>query len=142
MYSVLVSDDDKEDFRIQSSVDLNFKLAKGLVFKTFLAYYSKFVNRLQYLGHRANLYGAATGLNNSASYTDQKFIDLLNENLLTYIATFNKVHDLEITGLFSTNEQIVEQTQTTGKFFPDDNIRTLNQMAGSTNVTVDGTTNR
>lgn len=81
-------------------------------------------------------------MNNSASYTDQKFIDLLNENLLTYKATFNKVHDLEITGLFSTNEQIVEQTQTTGKFFPDDNIRTLNQMAGSTNVTVDGTTNR
>ncbi|WPR71013.1 TonB-dependent receptor [Flavobacterium sp. NG2] len=143
LYSVLVSDDDKEDFRIQSSMDLNFKLAKGLVFKTSVAYYSKFVNRLQFLGHRANLYGAATGLNNnSASYTDQKFVDLLNENLLTYKNTFGKVHDLELTGLFSVNKQIIEESKSTGQFFPDDNIRTLNQMLGSTNVTVDGTKNK
>jgi TonB-linked SusC/RagA family outer membrane protein len=143
LYTVMSSDDDKEDFRIQSSMDLNFKLAKGLVFKTSLAYYSKFVNRLKYFGHRANKYGSASSLNaNSAIYTDQKFVDLLNENLLTYKTTFAKKHDLELTGLFSVNKQNIEESISTGQFFPDDNIRTLNQMAGSTNVTVDGTKNK
>lgn len=143
LYSVLVSDDDKEDFRIQSSLDLNFKITKGLVFKTSVSYYSKFANRLQYLGHRSGSYGSAAISNaNSATYTDERFIDLLNENLLTYKTTFNKVHDLELTGLFSANTQRVVKSTSTGILFPDDNIRTLNQMAGSTNITVDGTTNK
>lgn len=142
LFSIYASDDDREDFRIQTNIGLSINLAEGLDFKTSFSYYSKFSNRLQFNGSRAGVYGAANVTNaNSAQYSNDKFVDLLTENLLTYKKTFNNVHSIDVTALYSAQKTIVNESDTFGAFFPNDKIRTLN--AGRTDsYFATGTTNR
>lgn len=141
LYTVNASDDDKEDFRIQANTGLSINLAKGLDFRTSISYYSKFSNRLVFTASRSGIYGDVNTTNqNSAVYSKDTFLDLLSENLLTYKKTFNKVHNFDLTGLYSVQKTKVTESTITAQYFPNDEIRTLN--AGRTDSYIStGTTN-
>ena len=142
LFSVLSSDDDQEDYRIQSNLGLSINLAEGLDFRTTLSYYSKFSNRLKFTGSRAGLYGSADVTNaNAAVYSKDTYVDLLTENLLTYKKTFNSVHNLDFTALYSAQKTTVSESDIFAAYFPNDDIRTLNAGRSDSYFST-GTTNQ
>lgn len=142
LFSVLASDDNQEDYRVQSNLGLSINLAEGLDFRTTLSYYSKFSNRLKFTGSRAGLYGSADVTNaNAAAYSKDTYVDLLTENLLTYKKSFNGVHNLDLTALYSAQKTSVSESDISAAYFPNDDIRTLNAGRSDSYFST-GTTNK
>ncbi|MFD0990783.1 SusC/RagA family TonB-linked outer membrane protein [Mariniflexile jejuense] len=116
-----LQDDDQEEFRIQSSFDLTYKITKDLTFKTSANAYYKYSDRLQWVGTNAN----SETNQNYAVYIRNNYKDLLSENTLNYIKDFNK-HSFNVLAGFSAQRTDYYYSSFTGQNYPNENIRTFN----------------
>ena len=121
---VLRSDLYNNDYRLQSSAELSVQLAPGLIFKTLgtsMMYYSSGLN---FYEREYN----SEGSNNSGTFINNNYTDLLSENTLNYNKSLKK-HDFSLLAGFTSQTTKVKNQQTTGIDFPSDDIRTLNSAA-------------
>ena len=121
---VLRSDLYNNDYRLQSSAELSVQLAPGLIFKTLgtsMMYYSSGLN---FYERDYN----SEGSNNSGTFINNNYTDLLSENTLNYNKSLKK-HDFSLLAGFTSQTTKVKNQQTTGIDFPSDDIRTLNSAA-------------
>ena len=114
------SDINSNDYRLQSSAELNIKLAPGLNFKSLASGYLYYNKGLSFTERNFNTDGTV----NTGIFTNNSNIYLLSENTLNYVKT---IRDHDFTGLFgvTTERTSVSREQTTGIDFPSDDIRTL-----------------
>jgi TonB-dependent starch-binding outer membrane protein SusC len=121
---VLRSDLYNNDYRLQSSAELSVQLAPGLIFKTLgtsMMYYSSGLN---FYERDYN----SEGSNNSGTFINNNYTDLLSENTLNYNKSLKK-HDFSLLAGFTSQTTKIKNQQTTGIDFPSDDIRTLNSAA-------------
>ena len=121
---VLRSDLYNNDYRLQSSAELSVQLAPGLIFKTLgtsMMYYSSGLN---FYEREYN----SEGSNNSGTFINNNYTDLLSENTLNYNKSLKK-HDFSLLAGFTSQTTKIKNQQTTGIDFPSDDIRTLNSAA-------------
>jgi TonB-linked SusC/RagA family outer membrane protein len=118
------SDISTQEYRLQSSAELNITVAKGLTFKSLASGYINYSNGLDYSQRSANRDGDL----NVGIFTNNSNIYLLSENTLNYVKT---VRDHDISALFgiTTERTDIVREQTTGLDFPSDDIRTLASAA-------------
>lgn len=119
-----LQDDDQEDFRIQSSFDLTYKITKDLTFKTAASAYFKYSDRLQWVGTNAN----SETNSNYAVYIRNDYKDLLTENTLNYVKDFKK-HSFNALVGFSAQRTDYYYSSFTGLDYPNENIRTFNNAS-------------
>ena len=118
------SDINSNEYRLQSSAELNVNLAPGLNFKSLASGYVYYSKGLSFYERNYN----ADGTINTGTFTNNSNIYLLSENTLNYVKSI-KNHD--ITALFgvTTERTTVNREQTTGLDFPSDDIRTLSSAS-------------
>ena len=118
------SDINTQEYRLQSSAELNINLLPGLNFKSLASGYLNYSKGLNFAQRSANRDGDL----NVGIFTNNSNIYLLSENTLNYIKTFG---DHDITGLLgvTTERTDINREQTTGLDFPSDDIRTLASAA-------------
>ena len=116
-----LQDDDQEEFRVQSTFDLTYKITKDLTFKTSASAYYKYTDRLQWVGTNAN----SETNQNYAVYIRNNYKDLLSENTLNYIKDINK-HSFNVLAGFSAQRTDYYYSSFTGQNYPNENIRTFN----------------
>ncbi|MEI8058761.1 MAG: SusC/RagA family TonB-linked outer membrane protein, partial [Ferruginibacter sp.] len=114
------SDVNSNEYRLQSSAELNINLAPGLNFKSLASGYMYYSKGLSFLERNYN----ADGTVNSGTFTNNSNIYLLSENTLNYVKTI-KDHDITALVGVTTERTTVNREQTTGVDFPSDDIRTL-----------------
>ncbi len=118
------SDINTNEYRLQSSVELNVNLLPGLNFKSLASGYLNYSKGLNFAQRNANRDGDL----NIGIFTNNSNTYLLSENTLNYVKT---IRDHDITALFgvTTERTNVVREQTTGLDFPSDDIRTLASAA-------------
>ena len=116
-----LQDDDQDDFRLQSSFDLTYKVTKDLTFKTTANAYLKYSDRMQWVGTDAN----AETNTNFAVYTRNNTRDLLSENTLNYVKDFKK-HSFNVLAGFSAQKTDYYYSCFQGNGYANENIRTFN----------------
>ena len=109
------------DYRAQSSGDLTVNLLPGLDFKALGSVYVNYSSGLDFAKRNSNRDGDV----NKGIYSSQLYIDLLNENTLTYNKQFGD-HSLNVLAGFTMQRTNTRNEQTTGLDFPSDDITTLN----------------
>lgn len=114
------SDVNSNEYRLQSSVELNINLAKGLNFKSLASGYMYYSKGLSFFERNYN----ADGTVNTGTFTNNSNIYMLSENTLNYVKTI-KDHDITALLGVTTERTTVNREQTTGIDFPSDDIRTL-----------------
>ncbi|MFC4262058.1 SusC/RagA family TonB-linked outer membrane protein [Ferruginibacter yonginensis] len=109
------------DYRATTSFDMTINLAKGLDFKTLLSSYINISDGLDFAKRNSNRAGDV----NRGVFTNRTYVDLLNENTVTYT---KQIKDHSITALAGFTAQVTKSKndQTVGLDFPSDNIQTLN----------------
>ncbi|WP_044214011.1 SusC/RagA family TonB-linked outer membrane protein, partial [Saccharicrinis fermentans] len=115
----------RNDYRMQSSLFLKLKLAKGLAFKTTNGFNLVYTQEDTY----ENVNSKTASSPNSSLYENQLFTDLLSENILTY----NKksgIHSFDALLGFSIQKRNTKTAGIYGNNFATDYIQTLN-AAGS-----------
>jgi len=122
--SVETSDNNVNDYRLQSSADLSINLLPGVTFRSMASSYMDYTNGLTFTERNST----AEGSNNVGVYNNNSYIDLLSENMLNYVKRFNE-HDITALIGFSTQKTNINKDQTTGIGYPSDDIRTLNSAA-------------
>jgi TonB-linked SusC/RagA family outer membrane protein len=135
--AVIRTDIFNNEYRLQSSADLNIVLLPGLTFKTLASTYLNYNNGLDFSQRSAN----RDGDNNRGVFTNNVFIDLLSENTLNYVKSIGK-SDLNILAGFTSQKTTVSKDQTAAIDFPSDNIRTLNSAAQLDKLGTFGTKNQ
>lgn len=135
--AVIRTDIFNNEYRLQSSADLNIILLPGLTFKTLASTYLNYNNGLDFSQRSAN----RDGDNNRGVFTNNVFIDLLSENTLNYVKSIGK-SDLNILAGFTSQKTTVSKDQTAAIDFPSDNIRTLNSAAQLDKLGTFGTKNQ
>lgn len=108
------------DYRMQSSAELNINLAPGLNYKSLASGYALYSKGLSFQERNYN----SDGTVNVGIFTNNANIYLLAENTLNYMKTF-KDHDVTALVGVTTERTSVNKEQTTGLDFPSDKIRTL-----------------
>ena len=108
------------DYRLQSSVELNINIAPGLNYKSLSSGYAYYNKGLTFQERNYN----SDGTVNVGVFTNNSNIYLLSENTLNYVKTF-KDHDVTALVGVTTERTTVNKEQTTGLDFPSDKIRTL-----------------
>lgn len=121
---VMRSDISSNEYRLQSSAELSIQLAPGLLFKTLATTMMNFTNGLNFYEREYN----SEGSNNSGTFINNNYSDLLSENTLNYTKSIKK-HDFALLAGFTSQTTKVKNQQTTGIDFPSDDIRTLNSAA-------------
>ncbi|WP_372772207.1 SusC/RagA family TonB-linked outer membrane protein [Mangrovibacterium sp.] len=111
----------RDDYRMQGSIFLNLKLAKGLQFKTSNGFNVEYSVEDTY--KNANSKTASSP--SEALYENELFTDLLSENTLTYSMKKGN-HDFDALLGFSIQERKMKTAGIYGNNFPTDYIRTLN----------------
>lgn len=120
--SSLVSHDiNAKAYGLQGGSTLTFNILPGLDFKTMATLYMKYDTKLDWTNRNAD----ADGVVNSGIYSDNSYIDLLSENTLNYKKEFES-HSLDVLVGYTAQNTKITKTQTTGKDYASDNIRTLN----------------
>ena len=114
-----LQDDTEEEFRVQSSLDLTYKVTKDLTFKTTASAYYRFADRLQWVGTNAR----SEFNENYAVYLRRNYKDLLSESTLNYIKDFKK-HSFNVLVGFSAQRTDFLVSSFTGQNYPNENIRT------------------
>jgi TonB-dependent starch-binding outer membrane protein SusC len=109
------------DYRVLSSADLNINIASGLDFKTTASTYVNLTTGLDFAKRSSNRAGDV----NKGVYNNRLFIDLLNENTLTYNKLI-KDHSISLLVGATVQKTNIKNEQTTGLDYPSDNITTLN----------------
>ncbi len=107
------------DYRVQGSGDMTVNILPGLDFKTLASVYINHTKALDFAKRNSNRDGDV----NRGQYNNGTFIDLLSENTITYIKTFNK-HS--VNGLIGFTAQKTKNNteQIVGLNYPSDNITT------------------
>jgi TonB-linked SusC/RagA family outer membrane protein len=118
------TDINSNEYRLQSSAELNVNLLPGLNFKSLLSGYLTYVNGLNYAARNASRDGDL----NSGVFTNNSNIYMLTENTLNYSKMFGD-HDISAVVGFTSERTDVVRQQTTGLDFPSDEIRTLASAA-------------
>jgi TonB-linked SusC/RagA family outer membrane protein len=108
------------DYRMQSSAELNINIAPGLNYKSLASGYLLYSKGLSFQERNYN----SDGTVNVGIFTNNANIYLLAENTLNYMKTF-KDHDVTALVGVTTERTSVNKEQTTGLDFPSDKIRTL-----------------
>jgi len=121
---VMRSDITSNDYRLQSSAELNIELANGLIFKSTGSSLMYYTNGMNFYEREYNSEGSI----NKGVFVNNKYVDLLSENTLNYTKQSNK-NNLNILAGFTSQTTKVQSQQTTGIDFPSDDIRTLNSAA-------------
>ncbi len=109
------------DYRALTSGDLTINIIPGLDFKSLASAYVNYTTGLDYAKRNSNRAGEV----NRGVYTNRLFVDLLNENTLNYSKQF-KDHSLNVLAGFTAQKTNIQEEQTVGIDFPNDNITTLN----------------
>ena len=134
---VMRSDISSNDYRLQSSAELSIELAKGLIFKTVGSNLMYYTNGLNFYEREYNSEGSL----NRGVFINNKYVDLLSENTLSYTKQTNK-SNLNIFAGFTSQTTKIQNQQTTGIDFPSDDIRTLNSAAQIEKSGTTGTNNQ
>jgi TonB-linked SusC/RagA family outer membrane protein len=110
-----------KDYRLQTSIDLTYKIRKGLDFKSQLSGYFNYTYGLNWSNRNAEQDGTVS----KGIFTNNTARNLLAEQTLNYTKT---IKDHSFVGLlgFTTQTTITEKNQVTGLDFPDNSTRTLN----------------
>jgi TonB-linked SusC/RagA family outer membrane protein len=134
---VMRSDITSNDYRLQSSADLNIELAKGLIFKTVASSLMYYTNGLSFYERDYNSEGSL----NRGVYVNNRYVDLLSENTLNYTKQIKK-SNINVFAGFTTQSTKIQNQQTTGIDFPSDKIRTLNSASQIDKSGTTGTNNQ
>jgi TonB-linked SusC/RagA family outer membrane protein len=122
--SVLNQDQAAEDYRLQTSADLNINILPGLDFKSLASLYINSSTALNYAKRNAQ----ADGTVSRGVFLTGSNLDLLSENTFTYRKTIKK-HSINALVGFTAQKTKTIRNQTTGLDFPNDEVRTLNQAS-------------
>ena len=109
------------DYRVLASGDLTINIIPGLDFKSLGSVYVAYSSALDF----AKRNSAAAGTVNRGQYNDRMFIDLLNENTLTWTKQI-KEHAITALAGFTVQKTSTKLEQAVGLDYPSDNITTLN----------------
>ncbi len=134
---VMRSDITSNDYRLQSSAELNIELAKGLIFKSIGSSLMYYTNGTSFYEREYNSEGSI----NKGVFVNNKYVDLLSENTLNYTKVANK-SNLNILAGFTSQTTKIQNQQSTGIDFPSDDIRTLNSAAQIDKAGTTGTNNQ
>lgn len=118
------NDINTDEYRLQSSAELNINLMPGLNFKSLASGYINYSKTLDFSARSANRDGDL----NVGIFTNNSNIYLLSENTLNYVKTFGD-HDVTALAGVTTEKTNIVREQTTGLDFPSDEIRTLASAA-------------
>lgn len=125
------------EYRVQSSADLNIKILPGLDFKSQASIYLNNSSGLNFSIRNSS----GDGVVSKGIYSASNFIDLLSENTLTYKKIIDK-HTFNILAGFTSQKTTISRDQTTGLDYPSDNIRTLNNASQIDKAGTFGTRNQ
>jgi TonB-dependent starch-binding outer membrane protein SusC len=109
------------EFRALNSGDVTINLLPGLDFKAVGSVYVNYTTGTDFTQRNSNRAGDV----NRGIYTNRLFVDLLNENTLTYKKEIDK-HSLNLLAGFTAQQTNIKDEQTTGLDYPSDKITTLN----------------
>lgn len=112
------------DYRVLSSADLTVNIIPGLDFKSLASFYLSYSSAIDFAKANSNRAGdLSTGI-----YNNRLYVDILNENTLTYT---KRIKDHAFTALagFTLQKTSTKNEQATGYNYPSDNITTLNNAA-------------
>jgi TonB-linked SusC/RagA family outer membrane protein len=109
------------EYRLQSSADLNINILPGLDFKSLASSYILYSNALDFSKKNSSSDGAVS----RGVYNNRTYIDLLSENTLNYTKKIND-HSFSVLAGFTSQKTLIRDEQTTGLDYPSDNITTLN----------------
>ena len=109
------------EYRVLVSGDLTLNIIPGLDFKSMGSVYVSYSSTLDF----AKRNSAAAGTLNRGQYNDRLYIDLLNENTLTWTKQI-KEHSITAMAGFTVQKTSIKNEQAVGLDYPSDNITTLN----------------
>jgi TonB-dependent starch-binding outer membrane protein SusC len=109
------------DYRVLSSGDITINILPGLDFKTLGSVYMNSTNGLDFTKRNS----ARAGDVNKGLYTNNLFLDLLNENTLNYQKQIGH-HSIGALAGFTAQQTRVSVSKITGLDYPSDEITTLN----------------
>lgn len=115
--------------RILGNIFAEYDVMKNLKFRVSVGGDMSTAKRQNYFPASISTFATARG-RGTLAYS--QVYNWLNENLLTYSKTFNDIHNLNVTALFSIQEQRVEKSQITNSNFPNDITGANNIQAGAT----------
>ena len=120
--SSLVSHDiNTKAYGLQGGSTLSLNILPGLDFKTMATIYMKYDTKLEWADRNAD----ADGVVNSGIYSNNSYIDLLSENTITYKKEI-KENSFDVLVGYTAQKTKTTKTQTTGRDYASDDIRTLN----------------
>lgn len=119
-----LQDDNEEEFRIQSTIDLTYKINSNFTLKTTASAYYRFADRLQWVGTNAR----SEFNENYAVNLRRNYKDLLSENTLNYIKDYKK-HSFNALLGFSAQRTDYMTSSFTAQNFPNDDIRAWSSAA-------------
>lgn len=125
-----------DEYRMLSSGDLTFNLAKGLDLRTTGSAYVIYTDGLDFAQTNNNRQGDV----NRGIYTNRLTIDLLSENTLNYVKNFGD-HAFTALAGFTAQKTTTKSARTEATNFPSDNIRTLNTALQIVQPTSDANNN-
>ncbi|WP_159445151.1 SusC/RagA family TonB-linked outer membrane protein [Filimonas lacunae] len=111
-------------FRNFGNAFLEFKLAKGLRFKTMLGGDYTGTNINYYTPSNVGAYRTAAPKPAAASATNAAVWNYITENTLTYSKTFGK-HDINLLAGYSFQKENGDSTVVNGTNIPDDNLQNI-----------------
>jgi len=126
-----------DEYRVLSSGDLTFNLAKGLDLKTTGSAYVTYADGLDFAQTNNNRQGDV----NRGIYSNRLYIDLLSENTLNYVKRFGD-HSVTALAGFTAQKTNIRTARTEATNFPSDNIRTLNTALQIVQPSVDANGNQ
>ncbi len=109
------------DYRVTASGDITVNILPGLDFKSLASVYVSYTSALDFAKRNSNRAGDV----NRGQYNDRLYIDLLNENTLTWTKRI-KDHSITALGGFTVQKISIKNEQAVGLDYPSDNITTLN----------------
>jgi TonB-dependent starch-binding outer membrane protein SusC len=108
-------------YRLVNSGDLTINILPGLDFKTLASAYVNYTKGLDFAQRNSNRAGDV----NRGVYTNNLFLDLLNENTLNFKKEIKK-HNIGLLAGFTAQKTNIDNEQITGLDYPSDRITTLN----------------
>ncbi len=110
-----------DEYRALTGGDLTYSIVPGLDLKVLGSAYVSYTNTLDFAQRNSNRAGDV----NRGQYNNRLFVDLLNENTLTYSKQL-KDHSFNALAGFTVQKTQITNEQSVGLDYPSDNIRTLN----------------
>lgn len=110
-----------QDYRLLTSGDLTINIIPGLDFKTMGSFYVSYQTALDFAKRNSNRAGDI----NRGQYDNRLYIDLLNENTLTYTKRIRE-HSLNVLAGFTVQKTSTKFERAVGLDYPSDNITSLN----------------